>query len=125
MLGYILNFCRYGIYALIDGVISGEFESQTLEAFFCPDIFQFAGLAMMLTGVFKKLGLNEIHLLFISIVMSVAGSFAVLIDTGNYVGNLLLGHLITTTEDTSCFALIAASFYLLRLYNRRKSKKAE
>ena len=106
LLGYILNFFRYGIYALIEGVISGEFNPQTLEALFCPDIFQFAGLAMILTGVLKKLRLNEVHILFVGILMSVAGSFLVLIDTGNYVENLLLGHIITTTEDTSCFALL-------------------
>lgn len=106
LLGYILNFFRYGIYALIEGVISGEFEPQTLEALFGPDIFHFAGLAMILTGVLKKLRLNEAHILFIGILMSAAGSFLVLIDTGNYVENLLLGHVITTTEDTSCFALL-------------------
>ncbi len=106
LLGYILNFFRYGIYALIEGVISGEFEPQTLEALFGPDIFHFAGLAMILTGVLKKLRLNEVHILLIGILMSVAGSFLVLIDTGNYVENLLLGHVITTTEDTSCFALL-------------------
>ena len=106
LLGYILNFFRYGIYALIDGVLSGEFEEQTLEALFCPDIFQFAGLAMILTGLLKKIKLNEIHIFFISIVMSVAGSFLVLIDTGNYIGNLLLGHFFTTTEETSVFALL-------------------
>lgn len=105
-LGYILNFFRYGIYELIEGVISGKFEPRMLEALFGPDIFHFAGLAMILTGVLKKLRLNEVHILFIGILMSVAGSFLVLIDTGNYVENLLLGHVITTTEDTSCFALL-------------------
>lgn len=106
ILGYIINFCRYGIYALIDGLISGAFDEHTLEALFGPDIFQFAGLAMILTGVLKKFKLNEIHILIISLIMSAAGSFFVLIDTGNYVGNLLLGHIVTTTGDTSCFALL-------------------
>ncbi|MCR5683190.1 MAG: heparan-alpha-glucosaminide N-acetyltransferase domain-containing protein [Clostridiales bacterium] len=106
LLGYMLNFFRYGIYALIEGVISGEFEPQTLEALFGPDILQFAGLAMILTGVLKRLGLNEAHIFLLSLVMSAAGSFLVLIDTGSYVGNLLLGHVITTTEDTSRFALL-------------------
>jgi len=106
LLGYALNFFRYGVYALIDGVISGEFDSHTLEALFGPDILQFAGIAMMLTGILKKLRLNEIYILFVSVVMSIAGSFIVLIDTGNYIGNLLLGQIITTTHDTSCFALL-------------------
>ena len=106
LLGYALNFFRYGIYALLEGVVSGEFEPQTLEAIFGPDILQFAGLAMILTGVLKKLGLNVKHIFIISIIMSFAGSYFVLVDSGNYIGNLLLGHVITTTHDTSCFALL-------------------
>ena len=106
LLGYVLNFLRYGGYALIDGLMEGRFEPQTLEALFGPDILQFAGLAMILTGIFKRLGLGTIPVFVISILMSAAGSFLVLIDTGNYMGNLLLGQLITTTTDTSCFALL-------------------
>ena len=106
LLGYLLNFFRYGMYALIEGAISGEFDPQTLEALFGPDIFQFAGLAMILTGVLKKFRLNEIHVFLLSAAMSAAGSFLVLLNTGSYVGNLLLGHIVTTTDDTSCFALL-------------------
>ena len=106
LLGYLLNFFRYGMYALIEGAISGEFDPQTLEALFGPDIFQFAGLAMILTGVLKKFRLNEIHVFLLGAAMSAAGSFLVLLNTGSYVGNLLLGHIVTTTDDTSCFALL-------------------
>ena len=106
ILGYVLNFFRYGVYALIDGLISGVFDERTLEALFCPDIFQFAGLAMIITGLFKKMRLNELHVFIISVIMSAAGSFLVLIDTGNYFGNVLLGHIFSTTDDTSCFALL-------------------
>ena len=38
LLGYALNFCRYGVYALAEGIISGVFEPETLEALFGPDI---------------------------------------------------------------------------------------
>ncbi|MBO4219858.1 MAG: DUF1624 domain-containing protein [Clostridia bacterium] len=106
VLGYILNLCRYGIYALLYGLISGEFEPQTLEAVFGPDILQFAGLAMILTGAFRRLRLNAFCIFLIGIAMSAAGSLLVLRDTGEYVSNLLLGHLITTTRETSCFALL-------------------
>lgn len=106
ILGYVLNFLRYGAAALIYDLIMGEFAPDTLEALFCPDIFQFAGLAMILTGAFKKLRHNTISIFLIGIVMSAAGSFLVLMDTGNYIVNLLLGQLITTTPDTSCFALL-------------------
>lgn len=106
ILGYVLNLCRYGAFALIDGVISGEFEPQTLEAVFGPDIFQFAGLAMILTGIFKKLKVNTFVILLIGVIMSAAGSFIVLVDMNSYVLNLLFGLFITTTQDTSCFALL-------------------
>jgi len=46
LLGYALNFCRYGVYALVEGIISGAFEAETLEALFGPDILQFAGIAL-------------------------------------------------------------------------------
>ena len=105
ILGYVLNFFRYGIFTIIYGLISGEFNSRTLESFFGSDILQFAGLAMILTGVFKKLRLSTIYVLLISFVMSVAGSCLVLMDTGNYIVNNLLGQFVTTTFETSAFAL--------------------
>lgn len=106
LLGYILNFCRYGIYALIDGLLSGAFADETLEALFFPDILQFAGLAMIATGIFKKFRFNEIHILIIGMTLSAIGSFIVFADTGNYLLDLLLGHCYSTTPDTSCFAFI-------------------
>ena len=57
-LGYALNFCRYGVYALAEGIISGVFEPETLEALFGPDILHFAGLALLFTGVLKWLKLR-------------------------------------------------------------------
>ena len=105
LLGYVLNFFRYGVFILLYGLMTGEFNSRTLEAFFTSDILQFAGLAMILTGVFKKLRLNTIYVLLIGFVMSVAGSWFVLMDTGNYIVNILLGHFVTTTFEVSAFAL--------------------
>ncbi len=103
LLGYALNFCRYGIYALADGVISGVFEPETLEALFGPDILQFAGLALLFTGVLKRLKLREGHMLAVGVILSAIGTFVPFIDTGSFAGNWLLGHLVYTTWDASCF----------------------
>ena len=106
LLGYVLMFFSFHIYMLIEAVIIGEYKRQMFLKFLTPDFFEFAGLAMILTGIFKKLKLKVIHIFIISVIMSVVGSFFVSIDTKNDVLNLLLGHFITTTQDTSCFPLL-------------------
>lgn len=103
LLGYALNFCRYGVYALAEGIISGVFEPETLEALFGPDILQFAGLALLFTGVLKWLKLREWHMLAAGVALSVIGTAVPFIDTGSFVGNWLLGHFVYTTWEASCF----------------------
>ncbi len=104
LLGYALNFCRYGVYALAEGLISGAFEPETLEALFGPDILQFAGLALLFTGVLKRLKLREWHMLAVGVILSAIGTAVPFIDTGRYALNWLLGHFVYTTWDASCFA---------------------
>ena len=103
LLGYVLNFFRYGIYNLAEGVFTGEFRSDMLEAMFGMDILQFAGLALIITGVLKILKLREVHILAISGILSVIGSVIPFIDTGNYAGNWLLGHFVFTKFDACGF----------------------
>lgn len=103
LLGYVLNFCRYGIYAVANGLISGVFEPETLEALFGPDILQFAGLALCFTGVLKTQKLREGHMLAIGVMLSAIGTAIPFIDTGNFAFNWLLGHLVYTTWESSCF----------------------
>ena len=59
-LAYVLNFCRYGIYAVVDGLIESKFHDDTLYALIGPDIFHFAGIALILTGILKKLKCKNI-----------------------------------------------------------------
>ena len=54
VMAFVLNFFRYGIYALIDGLIEGQFMEETVEAFLVQDIFHFAGLALIFTGAMKE-----------------------------------------------------------------------
>ncbi len=103
LLGYVLNFCRYGVYALADGLISGVFEAETLESLFGPDILQFAGLALLFTALLKKLKLRESAILAVGLLLSAVGTAVPSVDTGSFGLNWLLGHLVYTTWDASCF----------------------
>ena len=103
LLGYALNFLRYGIYNLAEAVFTGEFRSDILQAIFGMDILQFAGLALIITGLLKKLKLREVHILAIAGILSAIGSFIPSIDTGNYALNWLLGHFAFTEPDACGF----------------------
>ena len=103
VLAFVLNFLRYGIYALADGLIEGEFMAETVYAFIAQDILHFAGLALIATGLFKRLKLNEVHMFAIGLLLSAIGAPLAFEVHGGYVFNYLLGHFITTTEECSCF----------------------
>lgn len=103
VMGYLLNFFRYGIYAIADGLIEGQFHEDTVYSIVVLDIFHFAGMALIATGIFQWLKLKEIHIFFIGVILSVLGGFLAFTYCGTPVMNYLLGHFITTTEDESCF----------------------
>ena len=101
--GYVLNFFRYGIYLLGYGLITGEFLDTTIMGFIEPDILQFAGLALIATGLFRRLGLSEVHMLAVGLILSVIGYVLPARSTGSLVTDFLLGHVLYTTEITTCF----------------------
>ena len=109
VLGFVLNFFRYGIYALIDGLIKGEFMAETVYALIVQDILHFAGLALIATGLFKRLKLKEKHIFIIGVILSAIGGPLAFAVQGSYVANYLLGHFITTTEECSCFVFFNCS----------------
>ncbi len=104
VLGFILNFFRYGIYALADGLLSGTFVEDTVYALVVQDILHFAGLALMATGLFKRLRLKEVHILLIGILLSALGGPLAFSVQGSPVADYFLGHFLVTTEEGSCFA---------------------
>lgn len=103
ILGYVLNFFWYGMYFMTEGIITGIFPDRTMTSLFAGDILQFAGLAFIVTGVFKKLKLKETQMLFIALILSVIGSMAAFADTQNLVLNSLLGLFVLTPEHASTF----------------------
>ncbi len=104
VLGFVLNFFRYGIYALADGLLSGQFMAQTVYALIVQDILHFAGLALIATGLFKRLKLKEIHILLIGAALSALGGPLAFVFQGSPAADYFLGHFIVTTEESSCFA---------------------
>ena len=104
LLAFVLNFFRYGVYALIDGMIEGEFVEETLYALLVQDIFHFAGIALIVTGALKALKLKEWHIFTIGVVLSIIGAQLAFLFNGNPVLNYILGHFIVTTEKDSTFA---------------------
>ena len=104
VLGFVLNFFRYGIYALADGLLSGTFMEDTVYALIVQDILHFAGLALMATGLFKRLRLKEVHILLIGILLSALGGPLAFVCQGSPVADYFLGHFLVTTEESSCFA---------------------
>lgn len=104
--GFVLNFFRYGIYALLDGLIEGQFPEETVYAFLVQDIFHFAGLALIFTGALKALKLKEWHILLIGVALSMIGAPLAFSFNGHPALNYILGHFVVTTEDDSTFAFL-------------------
>ncbi len=107
VLGYVLNFFRYGIYFVIYDIIKGKFAEETLDAIFLPDILQFAGIALIATGILKRLRFQAKYIVAIGLALSVIGTAASFFETGNYVIDLLLGNFVFTTLQSSVFSFFS------------------
>ena len=103
LLAYVLNFFRYGMYFLSEGLITGSFSIRAVGALFGGDILQFAGLAFVATGIFQKLKLKETEILSIALILSLIGTMAAGVDTQNFVLNLLIGLFVFTPDHASTF----------------------
>lgn len=112
LLGYLLNFVRDVVPHLLLLVPKGL---ETLEGqlvwLLNDDILPFAGLALFLFGVLKKLKFSDLAVLLTALGMSVVGSFVRFADLGGTVRNLLAGLFIGTSsadnpEVMGCFPLL-------------------
>lgn len=123
LLGFVLNFFRYGIYAVADGLIEGAFVADTVYALIVQDILHFAGLALMATGLSKRLRLKEAPILLIGALLSALGGPLAFVCQGSPAADYFLGHFLVTTEESSCFAFcnwyIFVAFGLWLFYIKR------
>ena len=108
ILGYVFNFFRHGIYFLAESLINGDFTERTMLALFRGDILHFAGLALIVTGIFKKLKLKETEILFIALILSMIGAVTSGVDTQNHGLNMVVGLFLYTApaQGTSTFPFL-------------------
>ena len=106
ILGYLFNLFRFGIYAALDYAVKVDYSPDLFHAVFFQDIFQFAGLAMMLTALLMKLKWNEVGILIVGIVLSCIGSFVPDVQTGNEFLDLVIGNFVTATSVPSHFTFL-------------------
>lgn len=114
IIGALLNFFRMCLSMIITNMVTpGTFSTEKiLIELFQNDILFFAGLAMMLFGLLKKLRIPGWVVLIISVVMSILGTIFKGYDLHNVYGNTIVGWFIATDypgtqfQTTSFFPLL-------------------
>ena len=110
---YMLNICRFLIPYLIGYGITGDtgkYIEPLLYKVLCNDILLFAGMALVLISLFRKLKLKDWQMAAIAFAASAAGTMLNGVDVNNALGNILLGYLIGT-EDAA--GMVMSYFPLL------------
>lgn len=92
VLGYLLNIVRSALFFLIFDLRS------ILGCIFALDVLQFAGLALFLFGLLKKIKVNDVLLTVIAVLMNIAGSLIGTIDFESDAADLGLGLFINTLD---------------------------
>jgi Predicted membrane protein len=114
LLGVIHNTMRYLIPSLFGYAITGNrvFYIERLPyLFFGNDILQFAGIAMLLMALLRKINLSGLSIVIVSIVLNVVAMIFNNVNLGNPVLNILMGHFIGTV-DGSVEEMIKSDFPL-------------
>ena len=112
IMGYVLNFFRGGMYAIVAGIFDSGYRDMIGYMLLMQDILQFAGLAMILTAFFKWLKLDCRIVIAISVVMSVFSQFVAMEYQWNTFMNVLIGSFVPTVEDYSTFVLFGWYFFV-------------
>ncbi len=74
IIGYLLNFCRNGIYYAIYYWTQGEWDiPELIYQSFNGDILHFAGLTFLLVALFKKIKMPVLTMGGVAIIMQIAG----------------------------------------------------
>lgn len=105
IVAYILNFFRYTVYLIVEGLVVGTFREGFWYSLYIQDIFHFAGLAMMTTALLRKLKFNSFQIYLVSLIMSVLGSVIAFSSTGVTAWDVIFGSFFITTVTEAHFAL--------------------
>ena len=113
ILAYVLNIIRSFVFVFItEPILTGSIQMNTLlYCWFNVDIMQFAGLALIVFGVFKKLKIKPWNMFLIALGIAVLAKFVPMFSTGNGLLDLLLGTIfpdayLDTGEIYSYFPLM-------------------
>ena len=101
LISYMLNICRFLIPYLIGYGITGDtgkYIDPLLYKVLCNDVLLFAGMALVLIALFRKMKLKDWQMAAIAFAASAAGTMLNGVDVNNALGNILLGYLIGTED---------------------------
>lgn len=110
IMGYVLNYLRYGMYYMAYDIINDVQSANTLWFLIGGDILLFAGLAFIVTGILKKLNLKAIYILGIGLILSMVGTMIAFTCTGNDAADMILGLFYNTGSGKATFNL--CSWYI-------------
>lgn len=110
LIAYLLNAMREGIPHTLLVLIGKKEISELTTAFLCNDIMQFAGLALLLFGILKKLKFSDLAVFLTALGMSAIGSFVRFLNFENEFANIIAGLFIGTNtpwdiDASACFPL--------------------
>lgn len=133
LLGVVVNIGEFILPHFLAGYLLGAWDVFPIAGgllLFCVDILAFAGMAMIVIGLFKKINMSSIQMFLVAFVMSVAGSFLRFTDFGNNILNLIGGYFMGTAGGFTAFPLfnwflfpvtgICFGEYYIRCNNKKK-----
>lgn len=94
-----MNAARYGIPSFVLYLAKRLPFSHVACAMCAPDIMQFAGLAMMLFGLLKKVRLSDRSIFSLALLMSLCGSFFRFIPVENWLVSAFSGLFVGTINE--------------------------
>ena len=108
LLGVVVNVGEFFLPHFLAGTLLGMWDIFPIAGgllLFCVDILAFAGMAMILTGILKKLRLSAVQMVITAVVLSVLGSVFRFHDFGSNVPNLIAGYFIGSAGGFTAFPL--------------------
>ena len=102
LLGVVVNVGEWILPHFLAGKLLGDWDMVPIAGgllLFCVDILAFAGMAMILTGILRKLKLASWHMVIVAIVLSVIGTLLRFHNFGSEVWNLITGYFIGSLRD--------------------------
>lgn len=126
--GVLLNLFRYVVPGAIAYLALGNrWAGISLVFSLGVDILQFAGLAFLLMGILRRAGLKHIHILLVSVAMSIAAWCLEGVQTGVFLIDQALGYLWGNTTESyfpllNWFIFVSSGCCFGRMYRRISDK---